>query len=196
MEIDIYDFDKTVVPFDSGSRFAIYCALHYPWCILTLPISGIGLLLALPGIISFDKFKKICFLFVPMIPLERAVRKFWEKNLNKRFDWISEKNRYRVLISASPDFLLEPIYKELGFDELYCTRHSRKTGAIIGRNCRGEEKVRRLCEKHPKGEIKVIDVYSDSLTADKPIFSLATNKCYHIVEGERIPFDFSDKYGE
>lgn len=196
MEIDIYDFDKTVVPFDSGSRFAIYCAFHYPWCLLTLPISGVGILLALLGVISFDKFKKICFMFVPMIPLEKAVEGFWKKNLKKRFDWIPEKNRYRVLISASPDFLLSPIYKELGFDELFCTRHSSKTGAIIGKNCRGEEKVRRLYEKHPEGDLKVIDVYSDSLSADKPIFSLATNKCFHIVEGERKPFNFKEKYGE
>ena len=30
-QVDIYDFDKTLVPFDSGSLFIGYCALHYPW---------------------------------------------------------------------------------------------------------------------------------------------------------------------
>ena len=29
-EIDIYDFDKTIVPFDSGSLFWGYSILHYP----------------------------------------------------------------------------------------------------------------------------------------------------------------------
>lgn len=29
-QVDIYDFDKTLVPFDSGSLFIGYCALHYP----------------------------------------------------------------------------------------------------------------------------------------------------------------------
>lgn len=196
MEIDIYDFDKTIIPFDSGSRFTLYCALHYPWIVFTLPLTGIALVLALSGVITFDRFKKICFLFVPLIPIDKAVHGFWKKNLRRQFDWVKEKNRYRVIISASPDFLLEPIYRELGFDELICTRHNSKTGAIIGRNCRGEEKVRRFYEIHPEKETKVIDVYSDSLSADKPIFSLATNKCYNIVEGERVPFDFKEKYGE
>ena len=36
-EIDIYDFDKTIVPFDSGSLFWGYSILHYPWIILFIP---------------------------------------------------------------------------------------------------------------------------------------------------------------
>ena len=38
MEFDIYDFDKTLVPFDSGSLFIAYCTLHYPWIIITFPL--------------------------------------------------------------------------------------------------------------------------------------------------------------
>ena len=53
--------------------------------------------------------------------------------------------------------------------------------------------VEALDEK--KGEdIKIIDVYSDSLKHDKPIFSLGEN-CYHIVKGNKIPFKFKDIYG-
>ena len=53
--------------------------------------------------------------------------------------------------------------------------------------------VEALDEK--KGEdIKIIDVYSDSLNHDKPIFSLGEN-CYHIVKGNKIPFKFKDIYG-
>ena len=37
MQADIYDFDKTVVPFDSGSKFAIFCFLRYPYLIFLLP---------------------------------------------------------------------------------------------------------------------------------------------------------------
>ncbi|MCI9112398.1 MAG: polysaccharide biosynthesis protein GtrA, partial [Eubacterium sp.] len=47
MEIDIYDFDKTIVPFDSGSRFALYCLLHYPWIIIYLPIVAVSAILML-----------------------------------------------------------------------------------------------------------------------------------------------------
>lgn len=198
MDIDIYDFDKTIVPFDSGSLFCGYCLLHYPYLILFLPffipILFIAVMLMLLHIISFTDFKKLCFLFVPFIPLNKAVKGFWDKHEKQVHKWFYNRNRYTVVISASPDFLLNEIHKRLGFDKLICTRHSRKTGAIIGENCRNEEKVKRLYEEFNPKDINVVDVYSDSLKHDKPIFSLAKGTCYHIVESEKKPFKFRDKY--
>ncbi|MDE6124837.1 MAG: haloacid dehalogenase-like hydrolase, partial [Eubacterium sp.] len=98
------------------------------------------------------------------------------------------------VICASPDFLLEEIAKRLSFDYLICTRHSRKSGVIIGENCRDAEKVRRLYEEF--SDIQVIDVYSDSIKHDKPIFSLASGQCYQVVDSELVPFNFKEKYGE
>lgn len=197
MDIDIYDFDKTIVPFDSGSLFCGYCLLHYPYLILLLPIAVpilfVAILLMLAHIISFTSFKKICFMFVPFIPLERAVKGFWNRHENEVHTWFYKRKRCAVVISASPDFLLNEIQKRLGFDKLICTRHNRKTGAIIGENCRGEEKVRRLYQEFDKDSINVIDVYSDSIYHDRPIFSLGRN-CYHIVKGEKVPFKFDEVY--
>ena len=198
MEIDIYDFDKTIVPFDSGSLFAVYCLLHYPYLVFLLPIAVpvllAALVLMLTHIIDFTSFKKLCFLFVPFIPLEKAVKGFWDKYEHQVNGWFKDRKRFAVVISASPDFLLNEIQRRLGFDKLICTRHSKKTGAIIGKNCRDGEKVRRLYEEYDQNSIKVIDVYSDSLNHDKPIFSLAGGSCYHIVDGEKIPFNYSDIY--
>lgn len=194
-EIDIYDFDKTIVPFDSGSLFCGYCILHYPWIILLLPAEIIGGILLLFRIISFTKFKQMCFLFVPFIPLEKAVKGFWDRHERQVHKWFYDRTRYTVVISASPDFLLEEISRRLGFDELICTRHSRKTGAIIGENCRGEEKVRRLFEIYDKDSVRVCDVYSDSLKHDEPIFSLG-ERCYHIAKGKKIPFEYKKIYAQ
>ena len=97
-------------------------------------------------------------------------------------------------LTASPDFLLEEIQKRLGFEKLICTKHNRATGAIIGENCRDEEKVKRLYLEFGKNEINVIDVYSDSLKHDGPIFSLANGGCYHIVKSEKILFKYDDVY--
>ena len=66
---------------------------------------------------------------------------------------------------------------------------------IIGENCRGKEKVRRLFDEFGT-DVKIIDVYSDSYKHDKYIFSLATGNCYHIENGERIKFNYKEKYGE
>ena len=193
-EIDIYDFDKTIVPFDSGSLFVGYCILHYPWCILWMPVVVVGLVLMVLRIISFTQFKRSCFMFYPMIPKKRAVKGFWNRHEKQVHQWFKDRERYSAVISASPDFLLEEIQKRLGFEKLICTRHNPKTGAIIGENCRGEEKVRRLHEEFDKKDIKVVDVYSDSLKFDRHIFALATGSCYHIVNGEKKAFKYEDKF--
>lgn len=196
MEVDIYDFDKTIVPFDSGSLFVFYCMIWYPWCIVTLPIMAVALLLMLCKIINFTQFKKTCFIFLPLIPTKKATKKFWDKHIDKVHPWFKDRKRYSIVISASPDFLLDDISKRLAFDELISTKHNPKTGIIIGENCRGEEKVRRLYELHNKEDIKVMDVYSDSLKHDKSIFSLASEQCYHIVEGKKVPFNFDEVYNK
>ena len=194
MEIDIYDFDKTIVPFDSGSRFALYCLLHYPWIIIYLPIVAVAAILMLLKVINFTSFKKTCFMFVPLIPLKKAVNGFWNKYEKEVHKWFFNRKRTCVVISASPDFLLEEIAKRLSFDYLICTRHSKKSGIIIGENCRDGEKVHRLYEKF--SDIQVIDVYSDSIKHDKPIFSLASGQCYQVVDSELVPFNFKEKYAE
>jgi phosphoserine phosphatase len=193
-EVDIYDFDKTIIPFDSGSLFVAYCILHYPWCIIHIPVMAVSAILMLLKIISFTQFKKTCFAFLPIIPREKAVKGFWNRHEKQVHQWFKNRARYSIVISASPDFLLKEIQQRLGFDELICTRHDAKTGAITGENCRDEEKVRRLYEQHSKDDIEVIDVYSDSLRHDKPIFSLATGQCYHIVRSEKVEFNFNDVY--
>ena len=194
LDIDIYDFDHTIVPFDSGTLFFIYCMIHYPWCLVLLPMIGIAFILMLVGIFRFTQFKRVCYTYILFIPKKKAVVKFWDKFEKYAEPWFSERKRYSVVISASPDFFLEEISKRLKFDKLIATRHNPKTGIIVGENCRGEEKVRRLGEEFDMNEINVIDVYSDSLKYDKYIFSLAKGKCYHIVKGERIEFNYSDVY--
>lgn len=196
MEIDIYDFDKTVIPFDSSSKFIIFCFVHYPWTLITLPVILLCAVPAVLGIISYTSFKKVCFMFVPMIPLEKAVSRFWDKYEPSVYPWFKEgKMRYSVVISASPDFLLNDIAGRLGFDKLICSRHNKKTGALTGKNCRGEEKVRRFYEEYDKGKIKVCDVYSDSIKNDRPIFSLAQCRCFNVKDGVPVEFDYTEIYG-
>ncbi|MCR5040865.1 MAG: haloacid dehalogenase-like hydrolase [Clostridia bacterium] len=196
MEADIYDFDHTLVPFDSGSLFVGYCLLHYPWVAFSLPVIAVGGLLKLTKRITFTQFKRICYSFLWMIPVERAVSGFWDKHEHEVFKWFKYRPRYSIVISASPDFLLEDICKRIGVDCLICTRHSKKTGRIIGKNCRRQEKVDRLYKEFDRDKIKIVDVYSDSLRSDRPIFSLATGKCYNIVSGRKLAFDYKELYNE
>ena len=79
-EIDIYDFDKTIVPFDSGSLFWGYSILHYPWIILLIPFQALLAILMVLKVIDFTKFKKYFFCFVMLIPLDNAVKGFWAED--------------------------------------------------------------------------------------------------------------------
>lgn len=193
-EIDIYDFDKTVIPYDSGSKFVIYCFLRYPWCLLLAPIIGLAGIPALLGLINWGAFKKICFSFLAFIPKEKAIWGFWNKHEKDLYSWFKSRPREAVVISASPDFLLKEIQKRVGFEGLICSVHNKKTGAIIGKNCAKEEKVKRFEKEFGSKNVEVVDVYSDSLENDRPIFSLATNKCFHVVDGERHEFIYSEKF--
>jgi phosphatidylglycerophosphatase C len=53
-----------------------------------------------------------------------------------------------VLLSASPDLYVPRIGRSLGFEHVLCTeiqwREDRLAGTLVGANCRGEEKLRRL----------------------------------------------------
>lgn len=193
-EIDIFDFDKTIVPFDSGSVFWIYCLIHNPWIVICVPYLLVMMIPFFLGIKDLTYVKKHIYCYVPLINLEKNVKKFWDKHEKDVFEWFRKENRERpaVVISASADFLLEDICSRLGVEKLICTRHSKKTGAIIGLNCKDEEKVRRYNEE--KSGCKVINVSSDSLKSDRPIFSLGEN-CFHIQKnGERKPFKYDEMY--
>lgn len=130
MDVDIYDFDHTIVPIDSGSRFFVYCLPRYPWIIIFIPFQLIMAIFLITKLISFTTFKKYFFCFIMLIPTEKAVKKFWDKYEPLVFDWFKTRNRFRVIISASPDFLLNEISRRLQFDALICTKHNPKTGAI------------------------------------------------------------------
>ena len=195
MEVDIYDFDKTVVPFDSGSTFLLFCVKRYPYLLLLLPYYlALGLLYGL-RIFTLDRFKRHIFIAVRFIPLDKAVRAFWDRHERDVFPWFLPQNRARhtVVISASPDFLLREIAGRLQVETLLCTRHDPKTGTLLGRNCRGEEKVRRFHAAFGE-DVRVRDVYSDSYRHDRPIFSLG-ERCFHIEkDGAQTEFRYGEQY--
>ena len=193
-EIDIFDFDKTVVPFDSGSVFWIYCLIHNPWIVICVPYLLVMMIPFFLGIKVLTYVKKHIYCYVPLINLEKNVKKFWDKHEKDVFEWFRKENRERpaVVISASADFLLEDICSRLGVEKLICSKHDSKTGAIISLNCKNEEKVRRYHEE--VSGCKVINVSSDSIKSDRAIFSLGEN-CFHIQKnGERKPFKYDEMY--
>ena len=120
--------------------------------------------------------------FLPYVNIEKDLPEFWASHKNNIKDWYYKTQREDdVIISASPEFLLEPICKELGIKYLMASKVDMKTGKYEGINCHGKEKVRRFYEMFPNGKIE--DFYSDSYS-DSPLAEIS--KKAFLVKGNEL----------
>lgn len=181
--MNIYDFDKTIYKSDSTKDFYFYCLKRYPKMLLTVPMTAWAFLLYVIGIWSKTKFKEKMYGFLRYVDdAESAAEDFWKLNhRNIKPYYYKTKRSGDIVISASPEFLLKPIAKRLGFGTLIASQVNPKTGRYTGENCWGEEKVRRLYELMPNAECDTF--YSDSLS-DSPLAHIA--KKAYIVKGDEL----------
>lgn len=179
---NVYDFDKTIYDGDSTVDLYKYCVRHYPRVILRWPQVIFYAALYALRIISKTNFKEKFYLFLKDIPdIDRAVHDFWSMNKHKIKSWyISQKKDTDIISSASPEFNLIGICKELNV-RLIASKVDKYTGIYTGINNHGEEKVVRQKEAYP--DVEIDEFYSDSVT-DAPLAHLA-NKAF-LVKGNSI----------
>ena len=165
--MNVYDFDKTIYGGDSTADFYLFSLKRHKKILLLAP--------------SLD-FKQVMYRFLRNCDIDRDVKDFWAKNRAKIKQYYLKQQKYDdVIISASPEFLLEPICEILGIHYLMASRVDKYTGIYDGINCHGKEKVRRFYEMFPNGKIE--EFYSDSYS-DTPLAEIA-EKAY-IVTGEEL----------
>ena len=170
----IYDFDKTIYSKETSMAFMFFFLKRHRYLI---PKFILNLTIILFNIKDLKKVKNIFFSIFKGMDIENDINLFWEKEMKNIYPYFFEEIKENrkdadllILISASPDFLLEPIYKKLGFDILISTKYSNFT--LIGKNCKKDEKLKRLNEL---GSFDVLCFYSDSLS-DLPLFNIAKKK--------------------
>ena len=81
-----------------------------------------------------------------------------------------------TIVSASPEFVVAPFAERLGADRLIATQietdtEGRITGALLGRNCRGPEKVARLRQEFGP-DVRLEAAYGDT-AGDREMLALA-----------------------
>ena len=181
--MNVYDFDKTIYSGDSTADFYIFSLKRHKK-IITLAPSLLG------SVIKFYVFKKgtktdfkqVMYRFLRYCDIDKDVNDFWEINQSKiKKYYLKQKRNDDVIISASPEFLLEPIIKKLKIGTLMASRVDKHTGIYNGVNCHGKEKVRRFYEVFPDGRID--EFYSDSYS-DSPLAEIA-DKAF-MVDGEKV----------
>lgn len=179
MLIDVYDFDGTIYDGDSTVDLVRFCLRRHPSLLAGLP----GLLPALAGLLTgktgLTAFKTALFTrMAARIDLRAEAALFWQdaRTQAKLGAWFQSTPRDLpiVIASASPEFELEHAARLLGVSALIGTRCDPDTGALIGKNCKGEEKIRRIGEA--MGPFTVRAMYTDSVKSDGPLLDIASEK--------------------
>ena len=185
--MNVYDFDDTIFVPDSSCCFFLFCLRHYPRAVSrAIPPSLWQLLLYWKdGRQDAGRLKEALFSYLNRIDsVDRVVAEFWEENFCRVEDWyLQQKREDDLIISASPEFLLQPAADRLGVS-LLATRMNPYTGKIEGKNCHDEEKVRRFRACYSAAVIE--NFYSDSLS-DTPMARLA-EKAWLVQKGQCIPW--------
>ena len=178
--MNIYDFDNTIFKGDSSVKFVKYSFLKHP---LIVSLSTIKALKEYIKGSNLGQIKSELFSFVKKIPnLEEYVTLFILKNKKniKQF-YLDRQREDDIIISASFDFIIIPFCQKIGIKNIIATKYDFRNGHIIGENCKGKEKIKRLKKEFPN--IVVNEAYSDSLS-DLPMFEIA--KKAYLVKNNKL----------
>ena len=190
MRIDVYDFDGTIYDGDSTFDFVLFCLRRHPGVALSLPALTLAAAKLAVKKIGLTEFKSVLFgLMSRRFSLTEEAKLFWqdEKTKAKLGAWFYDRPRDLpiVIASASPEFELRYAADILGVKNLIGTRCDNATGQLIGKNCKGAEKIERI--RAYMGEYTVRAMYTDDTKADGPLLEIAEEK-YKLTHGklERI----------
>ena len=185
MLIDVYDFDGTIYDGDSTFDYVKFCIRRHPKMVLGLWRIALPALRLLCKKITLTQFKSALFgLMTRYIDLGKEAALFWQdENTKKKLGaWFASTPRDLpiVIASASPEFELCHAAKILGVKNLIGTRADGATGQLIGKNCKGAEKIERIRQR--MGEYTVRAMYTDDAKADGPLLAIAREK-YIVTHG-------------
>lgn len=180
--MNVYDFDKTIYDGDSSIHFYLYILKKYPRVIRFWPQQIKAAFDYKRGRITKTEMKTIFYRYFTAIDdIHYEVQMFWQKHKKNIKEWyLKQKRSDDLIISASPEFLLQPICDELSV-ALIASDVDPCTGENLQENCWGPEKVRRMKEKYDVEEME--NFYSDSYS-DDPLAQYA--KKSYLVKGNRL----------
>lgn len=180
--INAYDFDGTIYKGDSSVDFYFYSLKRNKKVLLQLPAQLGSVILYLLRIKDKTEMKDVIFSFLKRIDnVDEYVSDFWKTHKKKIKKWyLDQKEKTDVIISASPEFLLKPLEKEMDF-KVIASKVDKKTGKFLSKNCHDYEKIKRYEELYNK---KIRKFYSDSIRADKAMLEYA--KEGYVVKGDTI----------
>lgn len=184
-DIVVFDFDGTLSGYDTSVQFGKYCFRHSvrPW--LFLPLIGVA---AIARMFNPDGiwWRQAMRRFLTTNMVNKFSRDFIRQHRRERFGWAADQvakeradGRTVILISASPDYLLPHLVRDMKFDTVICSRMDMNKPWKYEFLCWGKNKVIAMDEWAKKNHIipNVVRAYSDS-KHDLPIMELASEQVW------------------
>jgi len=184
-DVVLFDFDGTLSAGDSNMEFAKYCFRHSfrPWLFLPLiGICGIARIFNPDGIWWRENIRR----FVSPKLIKRFANDFIKLHKRERFGWARERvmaerdaGRRVIMVSASPDYLLPALVRDMKFDAVFCSKTNKKKPWKYEFLCWGKNKVIAMDDWAVQNKIipHVVRAYSDS-KSDMPMMEIADEQVW------------------
>ena len=191
--MNVYDFDGTIFPGDCSIGFCFWCMNRHPKLWFTFfPKALKNLVLRKQGKIPEYLMQRQFFSYLTLIDdFDEQIERYWDTNEKKIASWyLVQKRPDDLIISASPDCIIEPIARRLGVNFM-ATEYDREYGVYLNNMMYAKEKARYIMDH---GFPLIENFYSDSL-ADTPLAlcaekaHLVTNKASTVVDWPDLDAD-------
>jgi len=186
MNLALFDFDGTISSRDSFLLFLWYAGKKdvIKTCFSHIPQIVLFKLRRYPNQQLKEIFLKQSFCGRTIAELEQLAESFCHNVIPhiirdpfwQKLEWHKQRNDQIVVVTASTSFILEPWCRthriEIIGSRLETDRSNRVTGRLLGNNCMGTEKVKRIQERYNLSAYKEIFAYGDT-KSDFPMLELA-----------------------
>ena len=184
--MNVYDFDNTIYRGESSLDLFFYYLKKNPSLVWYSPKAIIGIVKYKLGKVQIDgllnNYAVMAEDFLRGITtLDADMEDFWDKHMHKvKPFYVAQQQADDLIISASPDFFLEVLFKRIGIKNFIGTTIDMEKGKVKF-VCFRENKVPAFQNKYPNTVIE--NFYTDSMN-DKPLMDLSKN--VFMVKGNRI----------
>ncbi len=184
--MNVYDFDNTIYRGESSLDLFFFYLRRHPSLIRYLPKALTGIIKYKLRMVPVDSLLNNYAIFAEdffrgLKTLDADMEDFWDRHMHKIKPFYRAQQREDdLIISASPEFFLEVLFKRIGIKNLIGTTVDKEKGKIEF-VCFRENKIPAFQCRYPDTMIE--NFYTDSMN-DKPLMDLAKN--VFLVKGNRI----------
>ena len=184
--MNVYDFDNTIYDGESFVDLFIMVLCKDPTLLRYVPTMVSGIVQYKTGTLrletALEQYSKPFEEYVSALSdIDALVDEFWDKHMHKIKPFYDQvRSDDDLVISASPQIVVDEVCRRLGIKRCIGTQFDRKTGKL-GRVCFRENKIAAFREAYPDAHISAL--YTDSMH-DKPLMDIS--EAVYFVKGNKI----------